>query len=526
MKMTGNIIKNSRLLILLTLLFALLALTVLTQANPGTELPSRDYGFYTYIGKQIVKGHMLYYDVWDHKPPAIYYLNAFALRLGRGLRWGIWLVEFVFLFAAIASSFYLLNKLWGITPALFGILVWLWGMDFTLEGGNFTEEYPLTFHFLALILLLKLTQTPDNRFFNLTLGLLLSISILFRPNNAIVEAVVILVFAATLLLKKNFRAFLTSAFWIALGSIIPIGLTSAYFAYHGLLYAMFEASILYNLAYSGIQLTATSPLLIGFEYLNLAAWIGLVGYFLLIIRIKDHFRSPNFSLFIVLLVGMPLTVFLSDPAKRNYGHYFMNWLPFIALLSGYALHIFQEKLVSPKNNPPSFLPLFSLLFISLAFFVFNGRAVTYQKALDRLFTSSESELRSPVAIYVENHTRPGEYVLFWATHPGENFMSRRDAPHSSLFYPMLVDSEISERLNDDFFDDIKRNTPVLVVDMGRLTIPSLNPQKREEQIAGGLGWMFPPDNLEEVLRFIEENYYLEAVIKEKPIYRLRGTSKP
>lgn len=543
MKAKRNIIENAPLLLLWILLFALLALTVLTQANPGTHLPNRDYGFYAYIGKQIVKGQLPYRDVWESKPPAIFYLNAFALRLGRGLRWGIWLVEFAFLFAAIAASFYLLKKLWGTAPALFGIFVWLWGMEITLEGGNFTEEYPLVFHFLALLLLIKLIRHPEHRLFNLTLGLLLSISFLFRPNNAVVEAVTVLVLAASLLVQRNFRALWISVLWIALGFLVPLGVTCAYFAYHGLFYAMLEASILYNLAYSDAQQTAASPLLVGFEYLNLAAWIGLVGYLLVLARLRNYFGTPLLPLFIVLLIGTPAAVYLSDPARRNYAHYFMNWLPFIGVLGAFAFHTFQEKLfpnkpeATPSQVPlstfyfpsflfPSFLFPLSSLLITLAFFILSGRASSYQKGLDRLFTPPEREMRSLVSIYVENHTRPGEYVLFWATHPGENFMSRRDAPHSTLFYPMLVDSEISDRLNDDFFDDLKRNAPVLIVDMGRLAIPSLDPQKREAQIAAGLGLASPPDNLEEVLRFIEENYYLEAVVRGRFIYRLHGTSKP
>lgn len=410
----------TRQLILLGLLFAFLALTVLAQANPGTELPNRDYGFYAYIGKQIAKGYLPYEDVWESKPPAIFYLNAFALRLGRGLRWGIWLVEFGFLFAAITASYLLLKRLWGIAPAFFGVFVWLWGMDFTLQGGNFTEEYPLTFHFLALILLLELIQNPKHRLFNLTLGLLLSISLLFRPNNAVVEAVTILVFGASLLWKRDWQAFFTAVFWVTLGIVLPLAIASAYFAYHGLFQAMLEASIFYNLTYSATELTATSPLKVGFEFLNLAAWIGLIGYLLVIAKLKDILRSPFLPLFLVLLLGTPAAVFLSDPAKRNYGHYFMNWLPFIALLSAFAFRTFQEKILSKKSIRssslifhPSFPALLSLL-IALAFFTLSGRAAAYLKALDRLFTSPERELRSPIAIYVENHTNPGEFVLFWA----------------------------------------------------------------------------------------------------------------
>jgi hypothetical protein len=511
--------------IILTFLFALLALTVLTQANPGTELPNRDYGFYAYIGKQIVKDQLPYQNMWESKPPAIFYLNALALRLGRGLRWGIWLVEFGFLFAAISASFYLLKKLWGIAPALFGTFIWLWGMDFTLQGGNYTEEYPLLFHFLALTLLLSLIQNPKQRLLNLSLGLLFSISFLFRPNNAIVEAVTILVFGASLLWKRDWQTLLNAVAWVTLGIVIPLAVTSAYFAYHGLFQAMLEASILYNLQYSATDLSASSPLKVGFEFLNLAAWVGLVGYLLLFAKIKDIFKSPYLPFFIVLFIGTPAAVYLSDPAKRNYGHYFMNWLPFIGVLSAFAFHTFQEKLKLPTANHQ--LPTALSLLITLAIFITTGRFSTYIKAFDRLFTSSERDLRSPIAIYVDNHTNPGEYVLFWATHPGENFMSRRDTPVTALFYPNMVNtSEIAQRLNDDFLNDLQTNSPVLIVDMGRLTIPSLDPAKREEQKAMGVYPTNPPDNLDEVLTFIAENYHLENIIKDKPVYRLNGTSEP
>jgi hypothetical protein len=394
----------------------------------------------------------------------------------------------------------------------------------------------LVFHFLTLTLLLSLIQNPKQRLFNLSLGLLFSISFLFRPNNAIIEAVSILVFGASLLWKRDWQTFFNAVFWVTLGIIIPLAVTSAYFAYHGLFQAMLEASILYNLTYSATDLSTSSPLKVGFEFLNLAAWIGLVGYLLLIAKIKDILKSPHLPLYIVLLIGMPAAVYLSDPAKRNYGHYFMNWLPFIGLLSAFAFHTFQEKLFPKKEEQRSAVsrqhaahfPLSAAIsfLIALTIFITIGRASVYVKAFDRLFTSSERELRSPIAIYVDNHTNPGEYVLFWATHPGENFMSRREAPMTALFYPNMVNSEISARLNADFFEDIKRNQPVLIVDMGRLTIPSLDAATREEQKSMGVYPTNPPDNLDEVLNYIEENYYLVAVIKEKPVYRLNGTSEP
>lgn len=237
-------------------------------------------------------------------------------------------------------------------------------------------------------------------------------------------------------------------------------------------------------------------------------------------------------LYAVLLVGTPAAVFLSDLAKRNYGHYFINWLPFIGLLSAFAFYTLLETL-NPReegwqaSNFPqiSSLPLYALIAAILAL-VLTGRASTYVKAFDRLFTTSDREMRSPIAIYVDNHTNPGEYVVFWATNPGENFMAHRNAPYAGLYYPHLVKSGVADRLNAAYLEDLKLKKPVLIVDMARLTIPSLDPAKREEQKSTGVYLSDPPDNLDEVLIYIEENYYLEAVIKDKPIYRLNGTSEP
>src|SRR5262245_8845426 len=86
--------------VLLVFLVLLLAVMVLSQSNPGITLPGRDYGIFSYIGQQITLGRLPYKDAWDHKPPAIFYIDALGLWLGHGFRWGIWLIEFL----AIALS--------------------------------------------------------------------------------------------------------------------------------------------------------------------------------------------------------------------------------------------------------------------------------------------------------------------------------------------------------------------------------------------------------------------------------------
>jgi hypothetical protein len=55
-------------------------------------------------------------------------------------------------------------------PALAGLILWLVGLDLTLQGGNLTEEYPLALHFLSIALFIKLVETPNHRLYNMLLG--------------------------------------------------------------------------------------------------------------------------------------------------------------------------------------------------------------------------------------------------------------------------------------------------------------------------------------------------------------------
>src|SRR4026208_2129274 len=111
--------RNDQLIVLITrillaMLLMLLVLTVLVQANPGTRIPGRDYGFYVYIGDQIVHGKLPYRDAWESKPPAIFYVNAIGLGVGGGSRGGVWVIELIALRAAAIISFTTIRKLWGI----------------------------------------------------------------------------------------------------------------------------------------------------------------------------------------------------------------------------------------------------------------------------------------------------------------------------------------------------------------------------------------------------------------------------
>ena len=106
---------------LIVLLLLLAVLIVLSQANPLTTRLGRDSGMYAYVGSHLLQGKSPYLTAWEHKPPAIFFIDAAGLWFGGGTRWGIWAVEFIFLLATSLTAFEALKRFFGVWPALLGL---------------------------------------------------------------------------------------------------------------------------------------------------------------------------------------------------------------------------------------------------------------------------------------------------------------------------------------------------------------------------------------------------------------------
>ncbi|MGA7192348.1 MAG: glycosyltransferase family 39 protein [Anaerolineales bacterium] len=510
--------------ILIVLLTGVLALAVLTQANPGLTLPDRDYGDRAYTGQQILLGKLPYKDISLGKPPAIYYLNALGLWAAHGLRWGIWAIEFICLAASILLSYILIKKLWGVFPALCGILIWTYGLNITMGGGNNTEEFPLPLHFLSLILFLNLIKSPRNYLNNLLVGLAFGISFLFRENNAAIETAIVLVLLIIQLGRKDFRTIFTQLIWMAAGVLIPVLITITYFWSQGIVKQMYGGSVTAPLTYSETKFSGLPAGLGGFQVLGIVGWISLIGFSIALILWIRHRRDESSALLLLLVIGFPLTVVTSDVAQRSYPHYFINWLPFVALLSGLTFYVIQNKLTSYLKSTAGadlFYAGFALV-IAAFFFIQSGQAAENWMSFANLLNRSDVERNSIISAYVENYTEPGDLVLFWGGFPGENFMAHRASPNSSQ-YPLMTEGA-SERASDQFLLDLTNDRPALIVDMDYTKALSLDPKKRAAEFAAHEEWPYLPADIDEVFNFIDNNYHLEATFKNATVYRLNNDS--
>jgi hypothetical protein len=151
-----------------------LLLAVLSWCSLHFYSPSRlftDAGVFAAVSQHTVSGKALYREVWDHKPPMVYVLNAIPLSLRPGSVDGIRHVERI---AAIVGvwAFYFTLLLVFKNPWLAFLFSVAFLFHFfnpvVFQGGNLTEEYAVLFLLVGIFCAVAGVARPGA---NLLLGL-------------------------------------------------------------------------------------------------------------------------------------------------------------------------------------------------------------------------------------------------------------------------------------------------------------------------------------------------------------------
>ncbi|WKZ36475.1 MAG: glycosyltransferase family 39 protein [Anaerolineales bacterium] len=498
--------------------------------NPLFSYPGRDAGIFMYIGSLILKGKIPYLDVWENKGPLVFYINALGLLLGDGSRWGIWLMEFLFLFGAAWLCYLLIRAGMGNIPALIGVFVLVSAAGNVLQGGNYSEEYSILFSCLALWAFGKGAQQPKIKTFDLLIGLSLGLNILLRPNNISMQAAVAGGFIALAFLSRDWRLLARRLVLIALGAAAVLVPVVVYFAFKGALQEMINVVIVFNLQYSSD--TGIAQILDGIKDASVAmgvifSAVTLMGYVLsLFIVIKGLVRGTDFSaLLLVLLLGLPIELILSTLSGRNYLHYFIGWAPYFGVLCAYVIFLLPGRFL-PRLEKNSSLVL--IVFILLSIF---GKLETW-KGYGAVLASApagQTEYVDPVASYLRENTTGQDQVFMWGFRPIVNFVSGRESPAYFLPYPLVhVDTPLTNAWAGQFYSQLSSEPPTLIVNLiepaDRERIPDLDPNVRKEQ---KIKWkdVVLAANLNATLDFIDENYVRVGNVNGADIYQLR-TSLP
>jgi hypothetical protein len=233
------------------------------------------------------------------------------------------------------------------------------------------------------------------------------------------------------------------------------------------------------------------------------------------------------AIMLFLIVAWPVEVIFSSLSGRGYTHYFVSWLPAIALLGGFLFNSSASQVLSKSFIKFLDDEKFALLISALFVLIFNSaNVIDYYRSFSALiFNRAQGiEMVNPVSSYVDDHTGPGDTILDWGQ-SGINYMTKRNSPTAYLWYPEYLPSSITPLLINGFYSDLTSRPPALIVDSYIVApddILSLDPDTRAAQIGSGKGtWAGQAANLEQTFEFIQTHYELEKGLDGYAIYRLK-----
>jgi 4-amino-4-deoxy-L-arabinose transferase-like glycosyltransferase len=486
----GTLRKN-----IMAFLVSLLGTVVsLFPLHPGNmTYPSRDSGVFLYVGWRLLMGDVPYRDVWDHKPPLIYFVDALGIALTPDSLWGIWIVQCVFIFATFLVLYKALDHAFNTYAAIGGSILFASGLLTILSRGNVTEEYALLFQALCFLLIVKGTKSDFPTQLSFWIGVAGGLAFNFKQTT-IGVLIAYGIFLLSLRLSQRKLPVRDFAMLFA-GWLLPSLLVVIYFASRGALVDFWEQAYQYNFLYIGKHegIRRLIPVFTkGFSYLQngymlhiaVLSWLVGCGY---VWSQRRNFLKDIHPLITVALINLPVEVFMVLISGRSILHYYLTPLPTMAILTGVLIYTLP-KLMARLPRLQRFQRWTPALLVAILLLSQYEQAKYYPDYVEGVSSNSRLE----VVEFVVSHTKADDKVLIIGAESLINFLSRREAPTRYVYqFPLALTGR--RPMFEEYFNQILANDPVLIIDTrGAETITKnlYTPlQKRSEIVRAGVEYL-------------------------------------
>ena len=515
---------NFRTATLLNAAWAIVIVMLLALAlNLFVELPGRDSSAYIYVGKGILEGEIPYLDRWDHKGPLLYVVNSLGLMLSDV--WGIWLVEVIFLISWVWIAFALSKDNFGLVPALFSLAVLL-SYFVLIDTANSPGTYALTLKFISLYLFVRVERGEGGPWFPLAIGALSAFTFFLLPS--LIGLYIAIGLYWTI---RNENAL--DRILLAIAGALPVFLlVIGVFAAVGGLYAMWDALIVYNFAYTNVPFTEKLESVLGeslrksFLLLPLiGAWCIGICYFSFVKRARQERFAGMLKLGLILL---PIEIVLISLSGRGYIQYYLSLLPIAMILMSFvalSIHRIMGRLNYMPRHVPSFTFLLGIIFFGAAsMYLFTVAGAGYLTKIPEKYTREGGVMHGNhlrVVDLIREETDPQDTILVYGG--GEtrlHLFSGRDAPTRFFYqYPLVTPGYARPEIFDEFIWDVQTGKPALIIDTQKGRIPPLDISAREEWKISSHRYVYLPDEFRPFIEFVNNNYQLMTQLDGYTIYQ-------
>lgn len=513
---------RSFLIFLGLILLAFLLLRVPTFTEPL----GLDQGLFSSIASGILKGQLPYRDLWDHKPPAVFYIYAAAFKfLGANVT-TVAFLEFIIVMLTAAFIAFTGKILWGrpaglIAAALFGIF----SLSPVFEGFWGRSQAEVLYSLFIILGIFLLLRFPQKKIFSplcagIFFGLAFTVKFTALLNFAPVAAVIIWREPAW-----GGRQKLKALLYLTAGSLLIPLAAVLYFWARGAAADLYWSVITFNKYYS--QLSSHQGLggRMFWTALNFARHTALLwGLALLgLVSLWQSRERRHLLIFSLWLFHAFLSVWVQD---KFYGyHFYPLLLPLVLLAAGGAAVLLNWAQTNRGRKAPALLLILAGLFLGgWDYTRFNRENFKYLNGKEKLITHWRSFDQGPVSFardykladYLRRRSSPPDHILIWALAPDLPFLSGNPSASKYLLHHYLLteSAPMSQLLpglahrREAFMEEVKRNNPRFIL-IGTRDINGYEPKDSYSQMRE-----FPAFH-----DWVKKNYFFEAPFEDLLIYK-------
>jgi len=285
--------------------------------------------------------------------------------------------------------------------------------------------------------------------------------------------------------KRDWRGLAVPLGALGLGGLLPLGVTALWLGWAGVWPQFWFWTIAYAKVYTTVITPAQGLPLLGSQMSALwsaaPGWWGAAAAGLVVLWGWKQLR--RWRVFVVAFVVLSFAAVC--PGWYFRGHYFLLFLPAVALLAGLAAGALEETGVC--RFPPQLgavVPA-GLLLAAAATSLWVDRTVFFQltpaQACRAVYGLNPFPESVEIGRYLREHTGPGARIAVLGSEPQIYFYAQRRAATSYLYlYPLMEPQPYAERMQREFIQGVEAADPDYLVFVSAATSWSRRPESRPE----------------------------------------------
>jgi len=496
-----------------------LALAVLMEW-PFLNAPiERDSGFFMTAATEIIRGRVLYRDIWTNHPPGIYYANALEFACFGASLLTIRACNAVLIAAGTLVFFALARRFVGARGAV------LWAVIFLVHVGGVAnrdecdaiELYMILPAMLAVHFGLPLLRHPGG-WRALVVGGMAGLALLFKQpglSAGIAVAAAVAVFHWRGAERGRMRR---SLFDLGMGCALVLAPVLLYLGAQGALRPAWEGVFGYNALYVSPVGMGRRLAIAGLGFVRAGSAVPLwFGALAMVLAVVAAVRRAGWNRTRIwqtasegrewVLVGTWAILDMAAVCYPGFAnpHYFIQIVPSWLLLGAGLVDwgIRRARGAGWRRCAPG-----AALMLGLAALLWPGAALQVRVARRVIRTrmsgvdAFEPSLNEAVAWSIEKNTLPGDSICVWGMEPVVHFLARRRPATRYFFtYPLQMPGYDNQRRIAEYVADLEASRPVLIVELSGASeygLPLFGARQVEQR--------FSYDRFDPIRRYVKEHY--------------------